>query len=80
MEHRDRLHRIFALKTTGSKIRRYKSRFLVLTFADTGEGKTDNDFGRGDEVEVGACEWLDRVRFIEMSVPPSRMLFRAFNL
>ena len=52
----------------------------VPTFADTGEGKTDSDLGRGDEGEVGAFEGLDRVRLIEMSVPPSRMLFLAFNL
>jgi len=46
---------------------------------DTGDGKTDNDLGRGEAGEVGAFEWLDRVRLIEMSVP-SRMLFRAFNM
>jgi len=49
-------------------------------FAETGEGKTDNDLGRGDEGDVGAFEPLDFVRLIEMSVPPSRMLFRAFNM
>ena len=47
---------------------------------DTGEGKIDNGLWRGDTGEVGALELLDRVRLIEMSVPPSRMLFRAFNL
>jgi len=47
---------------------------------DAWQGRTDNDFGCGDEGVVGAFEWLDRVRLIEMSVPPSRMLFRAFNM
>lgn len=78
MNHGHWLHRIFALSTTGSKIRNHKSGLFVQTFMDTGEGKTDNGLGRGDEGEVGAFE--DRLRLIEMSVPPSRMLFLAFNL
>jgi len=51
-------------------------------FIDTGEGRTDNGLRRGDADEVGAPELLDRVKFIDMSVPvpPSRMLFRAFSL
>ena len=53
---------------------------LVLTLADTGEGRTDDGLGRSDAGEVGTFEMLDRVRLIEMSVPPSRMLLRAFNL
>jgi len=48
-------------------------------FPDTGEGKIDDDLGRGDVGEIGPPEWLDRVRLIEMSVP-SRMLFRAFSI
>ena len=52
---------------------------IAPTFADTGDGKVDNDLGRGEEGEVGALERLDRVKLIEMSVP-SRMLFRAFSL
>lgn len=51
----------------------------VLTFTDTGEGKPDRGLVRGDEGEVGAFELLDRLRLM-MSVPPSRMLLRAFNL
>jgi len=47
-------------------------------FTETGEGKTDNGLARGDEGDIGAFEWLDRVWL--MSVPPSRMLFRAFNM
>ena len=47
------------------------------TFIDTGEGKADIGLRRG---EVGAFEGLDRVWLIEISDPPSRMLFRAFNL
>jgi len=71
------LHRILALNA-GSGRRSESARIIVPTFTETGEGKTDKDLGRGDEGDVGAFEWL--VRLIEMSVPPSRMLFRAFNL
>jgi len=46
-------------------------------FVDVGEGKTDNGLGRGEEGEVGTFELLDRLM---MSVPPSRMLLRAFNI
>jgi len=77
MDHGKRLHRVFALETTRSKIRNRKSGLLVPTFAETGEGKIENDFERGDEGVVGAFEWLDRDKLIEIS---SRMLLLAFNL
>lgn len=51
---------------------------FIPTFVEIGEVKIDN-VGRGDDGEVGAPEWLDRVRLIEISFP-SRMLLRAFNL
>ena len=78
MNHGNRLHRIFALSAARSEIRSHQSWLFVPTFMDTEDGRTDN--GRGDEGEVGPFEWLDRLRLIEMSVPPSRMLLRAFNL
>lgn len=79
MNHRNWVHRIFALNTNRLKIASHKGGFLAPTFMDTGEVKVDKDLGRGDEGEVGALELLDRVKLIEMSVP-SRMLFLAFNL
>lgn len=79
MNHGKRLHRVFTLNMTGSKITGHKSGFLVPTFMDTGEGKIDSDLWRGDEGEVGALDPPDRVKLIEMSVP-SRIAFRAFNL
>lgn len=77
--HGNRLHQVFALSTTESEIKSHKSGFFVLTFVDVGEGKTDSGLGRGDEGEVGTFELLDRLRLM-MSVPPSRMLLRAFSL
>ena len=56
MNHGNRLHRVLALDTTRSKIRNHKSGLLVLTFTDTGEGKTDNGLGRPDEGVVGPFE------------------------
>ena len=79
MNPRNRLHRIFALNKTWSKITSHRNGFLVPTFTDTGEGRIDIDLVRGDEGEVGALELFDRVKLMEMSVP-SRILLRAFNL